>query len=92
MSTFYPPRIRSVSHMDWDSPRWFNLSAPLWMIFPPSRLRAPRPLVVCLWNVFNRHYIDGAHYWGFGLLQVGNRHLFAVMFSSVSILFIGRTP
>jgi hypothetical protein len=67
---------------------WYNISAPLWTIRLPRR----RHLHICLWNLFNRRCADGDHYWGVGLLQIGHRHLFAVMFSGVSILFIGRIP
>lgn len=62
---------------------WYNISAPLWRVFGTH---------ICLWNLFNRRCADGSHYWGVGLLQIGHRHLFAVMFSGVSILFIGRIP
>lgn len=72
--------------------RWYNVSAPMWTIRLPSRKPIKPSLHVCLWNLFNRRCADGDHYWGFGILQVGHRHLFAVMFSGVSILFIGRIP
>lgn len=51
-------------------PRWFNISAPLWRI---------KGQPVRLWNLFRRYSTEG-HWWGVGLLQVGNRHL----------LFVGR--
>jgi hypothetical protein len=69
---------------DYKSLRWFNLSAPHWLI--------AHRVTVCPWNIFNRRTSDGDHFWGVGILQIGNRHLFAVTFSGVSILFIGRIP
>ena len=65
--------------------RWFNVGAPAF------RIGKRGPLVV-LWNLFNHHTNTGEHWWGAGLLQVGNRHLFYVGYSGVSLLFIGRTP
>lgn len=68
----------------WDGWRWFNVSGPCFKIGRRARL-------VWLWNAFNRHTADGAHWWGIGVLQVGNRHLFYVGHNGVSIAFIGRT-
>ncbi len=39
-------------------------------------------------NCFHRKSTDGL-YWGFGIFQIGKRHLFYVGFTGVSILFIG---
>jgi hypothetical protein len=78
--------------MTWQGIHWYNISAPLWTISLPSRKPVKPLLHICLWNLFNRRCADGSHYWGVGLLQIGDRHLFAVMFSGVSILFIGRIP
>jgi hypothetical protein len=62
---------------------WFNISA------PPTR---PFGVFVRAFNAFNRRCADGDHYWGFGLLQIGHRHLFYVGHSGVSVLFVGRVP
>lgn len=66
------------------NPRWFSVPSPMWRI-PGTRSR------VRLWNCFNRHTSDGDHWWGFGVLQIGRRHLFCVAFSGISVLFIGQT-
>ena len=71
----------------WSGPRWFRLSAPMWILH--FRRGA---LAVCPWSLFNYRCADGEHYWGFGILQIGHRHLFAIMYSGVSIAFIGRIP
>lgn len=80
--------VKQYSSWAWDGPTWFNASAPLWVVFAGAR----RSLPVCLWTAFNRVCADGAHFWGFGILQIGHRHLFAVTHSGVSILFMGRIP
>lgn len=79
--------IRQYTHFEWSSLRWFNVSAPMWILH-----WGRRSFCLCLWTLFNRRCADGDHYWGAGVLQIGNRYLFAVMFSGVSILFIGRIP
>jgi hypothetical protein len=61
---------------------WFNVSAP-WMRIGRVNVK--------LWNFFNRVSTDG-HWWGFGLLQIGKRHLLFVGFCGVRALFIGETP
>lgn len=71
---------------EWSSVRWFNVSGPTFVIRHRQRVN-----FVWLWNAFNRYTADGEHWWGFGLFQVGNRHLFFVGFCGVSIAFIGRT-
>jgi hypothetical protein len=48
--------------------RWFNASAPMWR--HGGRM-------VRLWTLFNRRSTEG-HWWGLGLVQVGNRHLVLV--------------
>jgi hypothetical protein len=82
-------RMETISYpsWEWSSPRWFNLSAPLWIIH--FRRIA---LAFCLWTLFNRRCADGDHYWGVGLLQIDHRHLFCIAHSGISILFIGRIP
>jgi hypothetical protein len=67
--------------------RWFNWSAP----GIPIR-RGKRGIIgyVWLWNLFNRVSTDG-HFWGVGVLQIQNRHLFFIGDQGISILFIGRT-
>ncbi len=61
---------------------WFNLSAP-WC--------RPGGLWVRLWNVFNRRSTEG-HYWGFGLLQIQQRHLLYLGHSGAMLLFLGCRP
>jgi len=69
--------------MDWT---WFNVGAPIWVI----RFKSKR-IYVRLWNLFNRVESGGQHWWGFGVLQINNRHLFYIGYNSVSIAFIGRS-
>lgn len=63
---------------------WFNVSSPYWRI-------GRRRILIRPWNLFNRRTNDGDHWWGFGLLQIGRRHLFFVGHCGVSLLFIGQT-
>jgi hypothetical protein len=56
------------------NPRWFNVSAPYWRVTLPGR---DDRTGVRLWNLFRRVSTDG-HWWGVGLLQVGQRHLFLI--------------
>jgi hypothetical protein len=79
-------RLRATFDPDWHGAHWFNLSAPAIVIGTPWGSTFVRS-----WNVFNRRSTEG-HYWGFGILQIEHRHLFAVMFSGVSILFVGKIP
>ena len=69
--------------------RWFNISIPSNFI---SVRRNHRPPFLRIAQVFNRHCADGNHFWGFGILQVGHRHLFYIGHSGISIAFIGRIP
>jgi hypothetical protein len=68
--------------MRWEGHRWFNLSAP-WF--------HRGGLWVRLWNVFRRCSTDG-HYWGIGILQVGQRHLLYIGHSGAMLGFMGRKP
>ncbi|MGH2352516.1 MAG: hypothetical protein ACRDI2_23790 [Chloroflexota bacterium] len=61
---------------------WCNLSAP-WLRVGRLRIR--------LWNLFNRRSTEG-HWWGVGLLQIGQRHLLFVGHCGVRALFVGETP
>lgn len=70
--------------MTYEGLTWFNLSS-------PYISKHKRGLWVRPWNAFNRVTADGDHFWGFGILQVGKRHLFCIGTSGVSILFIGKT-
>ena len=81
-------RLRLKWEPEWSSPRWFNIDGPMLSLFTPWRFH----LYIRPWSLFNRRCADGDHYWGFGLLQINNRFLFAHMFSGTSILFIGRIP
>lgn len=58
---------------------WYNVSAPLWRVLGRWHL--------CLWTLFNRRAVD-AHYWGAGLLQIGQRHLFYVGHEHGDLLFV----
>ena len=67
--------------------RWFNLSPHgiLW-----------RGYLIKPWNAFNRwfdpHWAtqmnEPAHQWGFGLLQIGRRHLIYIGHDSAYLLFV----
>lgn len=72
----------------WDGWSWFNLGGPTFMI---KRTSHSRPIFVWFWNAFNRVTTEG-HYWGFGILQIGNRHLFFVGNTGIRAFFLGRTP
>lgn len=61
---------------------WFNAGSPRLKIAGRN---------VWLWNLFNRHTSDGDHWWGIGVLQIGQRHLLFVGHCGISVLFIGRT-
>jgi hypothetical protein len=69
--------------MSWN---WFNISAPYWVFHVGNRRVSMR-----LWNLFNRVTSDGQHWWGFGVLQIGKRHLFYIGYNSVSMLFVGQS-
>jgi len=58
--------------------RWFDASAPHWLIPAPHR---SGKFTLRLWNLWRRYSREG-HWWGFGILQIGRRHLF----------YLGRTP
>jgi hypothetical protein len=67
--------------MDW---KWFNISSQSYMW---------RGSFLKLINLFNRENPDNSddHWWGFGLLQVNQRHLFYIGHSGISIFWIGKT-
>lgn len=69
--------------------RWFNWSAREIAIRRRDRIRT-LIAYVWLWNIFNRVSTHG-HFWGVGVLQIKNRHLFYIGHNGVSICFIGRT-
>lgn len=60
---------------------WFNVSSKMHRI-NNKHLR--------LWNLFHRDSKDG-RYWGVGILQIGQRHLFYISYNAISILFIGKS-
>lgn len=70
----------------WSTARWFDIGGPCFKLNYGRRVR-----FVWLWNLFNRHTADGDHWWGIGVFQIGNRHLFYVGHNGVSIAFVGRT-
>lgn len=63
--------------------RWFNIGPPLVRVFG---------VYVKPFNAFNRHFdpqhADPPHQWGFGLLQIGHRHLVFVGHDSAYLLFV----
>ena len=66
---------------------WFNWSSPMWLL--PCRepwVRLPFR-TVRLWNLFNRRSTEG-HWWGVGLLQLGQQHLFLACDHGVCVLFV----
>jgi hypothetical protein len=65
--------------------KWFNFSSPYF-----SKTIYGKYLFIRLWNFFNRVSKDG-HFWGIGLLQIGNRHLIYVGHSGISLFFIGES-
>ena len=62
-----------------NSTTWFNLNPG----FKPGRR----------WKVFNAFFRRSTErtWWGFGVLQMGKRHLFFVGNVGISILFFGTT-
>ena len=83
--------------MEWLNKRWFNISSPMWL--PPVKYRLPNcwwcPTSIRLWNLFNRHAITGEHWWGFGIFQLGRKHLFWIGNQGsgfkIKIFFFGET-
>jgi hypothetical protein len=69
---------------DWSGPRWFNLGAPAVWVRGLTR----RPVIVWLWDCFNRHTADGAHFWGVGLLNVNGRCLLYVGHDHADVAFV----
>lgn len=63
--------------------RWFNIGSPV------VRIKGRN---VRLWNLFNRHTSEGDHWWGVGIIQIGNRHLAFVGYCGIRFLFVGETP
>jgi hypothetical protein len=70
----------------WSTWRWFNISGPCFKIAYRRRVN-----FIHLWTLFNRHTADGDHWWGVGVLQIGNYHLFYIGHGGISVAFIGRT-
>lgn len=62
-------------------PHWFNVSTPCWKVAGKY---------VTLFQVFNRR-AQQAHWWGFGLLQIGKRHLLLIHHGGLRALFIGTS-
>lgn len=80
-------RVRVDFSPTWEGVRWFNVDGPALTIYTPWGAHFLKS-----WMLFNRRCADGAHYWGFGVLQIGHRHLFGIAFSGASILFVGKIP
>jgi hypothetical protein len=64
---------------------WFNLGARS-ILFRTNRSQSG--IRVVPWNLFRRHTSDGDRWWGGGILQIGNRHLFYVGHTGVCIGFV----
>lgn len=60
---------------DWRGPAWFNLGVGFVLIVTLPPALGCRGWCIAPWNAFRRHYSDGSKQWGFGLLQIGGRHL-----------------
>lgn len=70
----------SLKMPEWEHPGWFNLGVGGFSIGVLIPGRFYRAFPVWLYNAFRRVYVDPAHNcWGFGLLQIGGRHLLAVV-------------
>ena len=70
--------------ISFDNLEWFNVS---------SRAFKVGSVYCKVFNCFNRVNADdeGIHWWGIGIGQIGNRHLFYIGHSGISILYIGTT-
>jgi hypothetical protein len=66
-------------------PHWFGVRTGDTMLHVGNR-----SIIFCIAQAFNRRFVNGVHCWGFGILQIGRRHLFYIGSSGVSIGFIGR--
>lgn len=65
---------------EWNGPSWFNLGVGGFSIAVLIPKRFYRSFPVWPYNAFRRVYDNPAHNcWGFGLLQVGGRHLLSVV-------------
>lgn len=78
-------RITTFRHGGWDGWRWFNVSAPAWLITVGHR-----SCFIVLWNAFYRATTGGT-FWGFGVVQIKRRHLLYVGHDAVSFCFLGKT-
>ena len=91
-----PAEIRRIIDSRWEGRRWHSFR---WFNLSPGSIRVlGKP--VRFWNVFNRHCKGGERFWGVGLLQIGNRHLFFLghfkyydgsEHTSFCLFFLGRT-
>lgn len=71
-------RFRVSSHArwpEWDGPHWFNLGIGCALLFYLPPAFGSRGWTVWPWNAFRKYYADGSAQWGFGLLQIGGRHV-----------------
>lgn len=70
----------SLCAPEWHGPRSFNLGVGSFSISVLVSGRFYRSFPVWPYNAFRRVYRDPRHNcWGFGLLQIGGRHLLAVV-------------
>jgi hypothetical protein len=82
------PDERRGEMMEWLNWKWFNISSPMWVHVFGIRW----PYTIRLWNLFNRYPSTGEHWWGVGILQLGQRHLFYIGDGGFCFLFIGKNP
>lgn len=92
-----------VKRPDWRGIGWFNLGVltlgfMVWTRWPGVYINLP----IWLYNAFRRKYEDPRYdCWGFGILQVGGRHLLAVISNEekfeidvgfLHLVLVERTP
>jgi hypothetical protein len=69
----------SLHWPEWDSPRWFALGVGCFSVGVLIPGKFYRSFPVWILNAFRRVYADpSSNCWGFGLLQIGSRHLLYV--------------
>jgi hypothetical protein len=61
----------------WEGWHWFNISSRMWLLPLGWRVEHPQLTSVRVWNAFRRVTTQGTS-WGFGVLQIGRRHLLFV--------------
>ena len=67
--------------MYWNNRNWFNLGFDFIKIFGKN---------FKFYNLFNNITKCGEHFWGFGLIQLGQRHLFYIGDAGLKLFFINK--